>query len=121
VILAESSSWRRPLEIDEIPVPPGHTRVYRAVSEAEYQDILATGRFREGINSLGGKWFADSLDGARLHGDDLYPDGAYRILEADVPDDAPTLYQSPNLDGFGPARYLDVLDLNDVTPRIYES
>jgi RHS repeat-associated protein len=31
---------------NSVPVPEGYTRVYRAVSEAEYQDILATGRLR---------------------------------------------------------------------------
>jgi hypothetical protein len=99
------------------PVPPGHTRVYRAVSEAEYQQILRTGKFEQGPNSLEGKWFADSLEGAQAHGKGLYPDGKFRIIEADVPDDAPSLYRVPNLDGHGPARYLDMNDLQNVTPR----
>jgi hypothetical protein len=99
------------------PIPQGHSRVYRAVSEAEYQDILQTGRLRQGPNSLEGKWFADSVEGAGLHGDALQGPGKYRIIEVDVPDNAPSLFRQPNLDGRGPARYLHLDDLNDVTPR----
>ena len=89
------------------------------MSEAEYPDILSTGRFLEGPNSLEGKWFADSIGGARDHGDKLYPDGNYRLIEADVPNDAPSLFRLTNLDGLGSARYLDVVDLNDVVPRLH--
>jgi hypothetical protein len=107
--------------LSEIPVPPGHTRVYRSVSEAEYWDIVENGRFRQGPNSLEGKWFADSLGGARSHGEALYPDGEFRLMEADVPDDAPTLFQLTNLDGRGPARYLELEDLEGIVPRKVES
>jgi hypothetical protein len=100
-----------------IPIPEGLSRVYRAVSEAEYQDILRTGQFRQGPNSLEGKWFADSLEGARAHGDALQGPGKYRIIEVDIPDNAPSLFRQPNLDGRGPARFLDLDDLGDVTPR----
>ena len=53
---------------NKLPIPQGHTRVYRAVSEAEYQDVLRTGQLRQGPNSMEGKWFADSLEGAQAHG-----------------------------------------------------
>jgi hypothetical protein len=99
------------------PIPQGHSRVYRAVSEAEYHDILQTGRLRQGPNSLEGKWFGDTIEGARLHGDALQGPGKYRIIEVDVPDNAPSLFRQPNLDGRGPARYLHLDDLNDVIPR----
>lgn len=98
-------------------VRQGHTRVYRAVSEAEYQDILKSGQLRQGPNSLEGKWFADSLEGARLHGDDLFPNGDFRLIEVDIPDSASSLYKHPDLDGFGPARYLDNSDLPNLSPR----
>jgi hypothetical protein len=83
------------------------TKVFRAVSVEEYQSIQAIGRFTQGPNSLEGKWFADNLAGAALHGDARHGPGNYRIIEADVPDDAPSLFKLPNLDGRGPARYLD--------------
>ena len=103
-----------------IAVPDGHTRGYRAVSEAEYQDILATGRLRQGPNSLEGKWFADSIKGAQAHGRALYPDGNFGLVEADIPDNAPSLFRDPNLDGRGPARYIHNDDLPSVSPRPLE-
>jgi hypothetical protein len=93
------------------------SRGYRAVSEAEYQDILKTGQFRQGPNSLEGKWFSDSLDGARLHGEALEGAGKYRLIEADVPNNAPSLFRQPNLDGRGPSRYFHLDDLQGVVPR----
>jgi RHS repeat-associated protein len=102
------------------PVPQGHTRAYRAVSEAEYQDILATGRMRQGPNSLEGKWFADSLEGAQAHGTGLYPDGRFRLVEVDIPNNAPSLATRTNLDGRGPARYLHNDDLPTLQPRPLE-
>ncbi len=96
------------------PVAQGSTRVYRAVSDAEYQQMLRTGRFELGPNSLNGKWFADTLEGAQAHGSALYPRGGFRIIEADVPNSAPSLHQVPNLDGRGPARYLHLDDLGNV-------
>jgi hypothetical protein len=50
----------------------------------------------------------------------LYPGGKYRLIEADIPDDAPSLFRQPNLDGRGPARFLHVDDLKDVVPRPLE-
>jgi hypothetical protein len=101
-------------------VPKGYTRVYRAVSEEEYRDILSTGVLRQGPNSLEGKWFADSLEGANAHGRSLFPNGRFRLIEVDVPDNAPSLFKSPNLDGLGPARYLHIDDLLPVRPRPLE-
>ncbi len=102
------------------PVPRGYTRAYRAVSEAEYQQIRRTGRFEVGPLGAQGKWFADSLEGAQAHGRGLYPDGKFRLIEADVPNNAPSLIKWQNLDRKGPARFLDVTDLKDVKPRPVE-
>ena len=68
---------------------------------------------------MNGKWFADSAEGAVGHGNSLpgLGKGKFRIIEADVPDNAASLYQHPNMDGLGPARYLDINDLNCVQPR----
>jgi hypothetical protein len=64
-----------------------------------------------------GKWFADSIESASAHGNALQGPGNFRLIEADLPDNAPSLYQHPNMHGHGPARYLDINDLNCVTPR----
>jgi hypothetical protein len=41
-----------------------------------------------------GKWFADSLDGAAAHGRALEGSGSFRLIEADVPNNAPSLFSS---------------------------
>lgn len=55
-----------------------------------------------------GKWFADSCDGAIQHGRQLYVNKHFKIVGADIPDELLTrLYRQENLDGFGPATYVD--------------
>jgi hypothetical protein len=104
----------------DTPIPEGHTRVFRAVSEDEYQDIISHRQFREGPNSLEGKWFADSLDGAIDHGFALFPNGRFRLIEVDIPNDTPSLFRQPNLDGRGPARFVHNDDLPALSPRPLE-
>lgn len=99
------------------PPPPGYTRVYRAVSEVEYRQIMATATFEAVPQSAEGKHFADTLKGAQAHGDSLHGSGQYHIVEADVPDEAPSLFRWANLDGKGPARFLHIDDLKGVRPR----
>ena len=67
-----------------------------------------------------GKWFADSAEGARLHGDALQGSGNFRIIEVDIPNNAPSLSTRTNLDGRGPARYLHNDDLPTLIPRPFE-
>ena len=66
----------------------GLTRGFRAVSIEEYDEILATGEFKVGPNSMEGKWFADTLDGAIAHGNALYPDQNFKLVSAELPDSA---------------------------------
>lgn len=98
----------------------GYTRCYRAVSNAEYYDILSSGVLRPGFNTLEGKWFADTLPGAIAHGNALYADGDFRMIEVDVPNDLPSLSRRTNLDGFGPARFVHSNDLPALKPRVLE-
>jgi hypothetical protein len=98
------------------------TTAFRAVSEAEYQQMMRTGTFevplgRPGFSPMNAKWFADSPAGAMAHGESLHGPGNFRVIEADLPNNAPSLYRHPNMDGLGPARSIDVNDLNGVTPR----
>ena len=90
------------------------------MSHAEFDDIVATGRFNQGTNSLEGKWFADHYENVLKHGDGLEGAGNYRVVVADLPDNAPSLYRVPNLDGRGPARFLHMDDLQGVTPKPYK-
>ena len=74
----------------------------------DFEDLQAVGRFRPIVGMREGKWFADTLDGVRLHGDKLYPRGAYRIVAADIPEEMfEGLFRSGNLDRFGPATYFE--------------
>jgi hypothetical protein len=96
------------------PVPKGYTRVYRAVSEGEYQQILRDGKFKLDPKSAEGKYFADTLRGAREHGESLFEGAPFRIIEVDVPDNAPSLYRWANLDNKGPARFFHIDDLGNI-------
>lgn len=95
------------------------TRVYRAVSQKEYHGVMITGRFEIVPQSAEGKHFADTIEGARRFGEALMGAGGFKIVEADVPDDAVSLFRWANLDGFGPARFLHIDDLRDVQARPY--
>lgn len=98
---------------------PAYERVYRAVSEAEYLQILATGTFEVVPQGCEGKHFADTTEGARRFGEALFGVGRFHLFEADVPEAAPNLYCWSNLDGFGPARFVHIDDLSGVRPRLY--
>jgi hypothetical protein len=96
-----------------------YERVYRAVSEKEYQQILTTGTFEVVPQGCEGKHFADTPEAASRFGEALFGIGRFRIVEAEVPAEAPSLYRWTNLDGFGPARFLHMDDLIEVRPRPY--
>ncbi|HYV49507.1 MAG TPA: hypothetical protein VFA20_31830 [Myxococcaceae bacterium] len=82
------------------------TKLYRAVSEAELNQILETGRFQPGPNSLGGKWFAESAEDAAKWGTLLSGPGKFRVIEVELPKPvADKLIRRPRLDSIGPARY----------------
>ena len=64
-----------------------------------------------------GKWFADSYEGVLLHAAAHYPDGDGYIVAAEVSDASLHFrFRLPDLDGFGPATYLDMSDLDGVIP-----
>jgi hypothetical protein len=63
----------------------GTTRLYRAVSHGEFDQLMKTGKFAAGPNSLGGKFFAESAEHAAQWGERLQGTGNHRIITADVP------------------------------------
>jgi hypothetical protein len=89
------------------------------VSEAEYQQILKTGKFQAGPNSLGGKWFAESAKDAAKWGELLNGGkGNFRIIETTLPEStAEGLMRLERLDGIGPARYGELDTLIDAVIR----
>ncbi|NYF11357.1 RHS repeat-associated protein [Leifsonia sp. AK011] len=80
--------------------------LFRYVSQPELDDIASNG-FREGGNSLGGKFFAESAEDAANWGAKMGPEGG-SIVRVEAPDDFVSSLQSwDNLDGIGPARYVE--------------
>jgi len=96
-------------------VASGTTRLYRAVSEAEAAQIARTGVFEAGPNSLGGKWFAETIEHAREWGQRL---GNPVILRVDLPTArANQLIRVERLDNIGPARYGELNQLEGAVIR----
>jgi hypothetical protein len=97
-------------------------KLYRAVGDAEFEDLLRSGRFRATGNSVEGKYFAEQLGHAVAWGEALYGSGRYRIVETEVPDpDAEAFFRWDRLDAIGPARFARVEQLTrapvrEVTP-----
>ena len=83
------------------------TPLYRAVDDSELADIRATGQFREGINSMTGKFFAETPEDAWSWADALNG-GEGGVVGTEVPSSfADQLMRWEKLDGIGPARYVD--------------
>ena len=96
----------------------GTVTLYRAVSEAEALSIREIGAFSAGPNSLGGKWFAETVEDARRWGEALNGPGLSRILEVTLPKSiADKLLRLERLDGIGPARYGELDQLNEAVIR----
>lgn len=96
----------------------GTTTLFRAVSEAEYQQLMQTGRFAARPNSLGGKFFAESAADAARWGDVLRGAGNYRIISAELPTSAADqLMRWVRLDGIGPARFGELEQLTEAIIR----
>jgi len=92
----------------------GTTTLFRAVSPEEYAQLMKTGKFAEGTNSLGGKFFAESAADAAKWGDVFTKgQGGYRVISATVPDSAASQFMRwKSLDAIGPARYAELEQLN---------
>jgi RHS repeat-associated protein len=89
------------------------TTLFRAVSGAEAKQVAATGTFEAGSNSLGGKWFAETLKDAQRWGDTMNGAGNSKILRAEIPKaQADKLMKVERLDGIGPARYGELNQLS---------
>jgi hypothetical protein len=99
------------------------TRLYRVVSEAEYQHIRTTGKMLphpEGRSYETGKWFWREPRAAQKWADlnpDMYTNG-YRVIAADVPPEVlSTAVQRANLDQVGDAVFLTIDDLIGIAAK----
>ena len=93
-------------------------RLFRVVGLSEFDDLGRNGVFRLARNTMEGKWFADSEQGANCHAKMLYRDQECRIVAADVSNDVvKRMHKADNLDGCGPATYFEEADLSSLIPR----
>jgi hypothetical protein len=92
---------------------------YRAVSDAELQDIQNSGQFRphpEG-KSMDDKWFSETADGAREF-TQKFPDTKH-VVEAEVPKSVyDNSYKHGNIDGTGPGFAIPSGELPNVKPKL---
>src|SRR5437667_12693743 len=89
--------------------------LYRAVSEEEFADLMATGVFRCPPGTLEVKWFAEELEHAEEWARRFAAaDGKiYRVVQVELSGVAPPLSQRhAKLDGVGPAWWLRLEQLN---------
>ena len=95
--------------------------LYRAVSEAEQQQLMRTGKFEAVPSSLEGKFFAESAEDAAQWGEMLEGAGHYRIVEVTLLTSVThSLLQWEKLDGIGPARYGEWHQLYDAVVRLLQ-
>jgi hypothetical protein len=95
--------------------------LYRAVDSTEWADIQSIGEFRPGPPSFQGKWFAERPDDAAEWGRRLagISGGTYRVVEVEVPDEvAAPCFSLSNLDGIGPARFIEIDQLPELNRSI---
>ena len=109
-------------EFNESEQDPTSTVVlFRAVSHAEFADVIAHGMFRPGPNSYAsGKFFGEAGGDALKWGNALEGPGNFRVLEAEFPKAvADRFMRFPGLDGIGPARFGTFGELNGPTIRLW--
>jgi hypothetical protein len=79
------------------------------------------GKFAEGPNSLGGKFFAETAEHAAQWGERLQGAGNYRIITADVPTSvADQFMRWVKLDAIGPARYVELEQLGNAVVGVFK-
>lgn len=96
---------------------PQTVSLFRAVGQAEFDDIVATGAFRAGPNSLERKWFAHTMQDAISWGRKFYPNEAFTVVEARLPIQALEKMHAhtTRLDNIAPAVYAEIEHLANAT------
>jgi hypothetical protein len=91
-------------------------KLFRAISMAEYHDLFSSEEFRAGRNSMEGKWFAERVEDAIAWGRLLETGGNFYIVELEVASIiADGFFRLEHLDGIGPARFADCIELSSST------
>jgi|ERR1044072_8071417 hypothetical protein len=88
--------------------------LFRAVSIAEFFNLLEFGVFKSGPNSVDGKHFAESPQDAEEWGSWLYDEDDFRIVAVELPEaEADKLMRWDRLDAIGPARFAELHELEN--------
>lgn len=91
-------------------------KLYRAISDAEFHDLIGIGKFRSTPGSLEGKWFALRPEDAKQWGNILHGVGNYRIIEVEVSEKtADQFFKLERLDNIGPAAFAEIDQLGITT------
>ncbi len=78
------------------------TKLYRAMSDAEYGSLTKHGKFRPKAGTMNEKWMATSVDDAVTWGNKLNGAGNFNVVEIRVSTTSGMNYKTM-LDGVGPA------------------
>lgn len=90
--------------------------LFRAVSKAEYAQILKSGRFQAAPSGAEGKYFAETAAHAARWGEALMGQGNFRIVKAQFPRQAADqFFRFDKLDGIGSARFARMNQLTNYT------
>ena len=87
-------------------------KLYRAVSETEFQQIMKTGKFDIARGSVDGKYFTESIEHAQKWGEKFYGQTSFRLIQVELPTNvADQFYRWASLDGIGPTRFAEMEQL----------
>ena len=94
-------------------------KLYRVMSEAEYDSVISNGKFLPYSKAMEEKWFATTKSDASKWGNIFYPDGKYKMVEVDIDESyLSKMYKSQYLDGIGPAYCSSLKILEDAIVSI---
>ncbi|MDR2879377.1 MAG: hypothetical protein LBV03_05645, partial [Fusobacteriales bacterium] len=97
-----------------------NVKLYRVMSEAEYNDLMSTGKFSVGRGSMETKWMATNRNDAQKWMDIMDFGNNPKVIEITVPKSALDNFYYPgsNLDNIGPAFSSEIDYLNKVMKSV---
>ena len=102
----------------------GNVKLYRTISESEYEAIKINDKFDTIPGAMSDKWFSTKIEDARIWGEKMDFGKGYKIIEITVPESLidDLYYGGSNLDGIGPAfcAPLDIINEFSNTIKLIE-
>lgn len=95
------------------------TKLYRAVSKAEYNSIKSTGKFSSPLGTMEEKWFLTTKNNSLRWANLFYKNGNFKIVKIRVQNTyLSQFYFNANIDGIGPGYAINVNLLNQIVKSI---